>query len=73
MNKGEIVICLNNISEHRLICYPLTIGKQYTIHEDNKLFCFIKDDNGKLDFYSTFWFKKLSDVREETINNLLKS
>lgn len=72
----EKVVCINNIAnknENYTMC--LTLGKIYDVIEKERHYDFtaykILDDKGYMRSYFSKYFKKISDIRNEKIDNIL--
>jgi hypothetical protein len=75
MNKGDVVICVNNnyTCVGQWYKYHFTIGKQYIIlsEKNDGSYVGVRDDRGDVDLYDKRIFQLLSDYREEKLKKLL--
>ena len=66
------VVCTHNVDKNYYI-YSITPGKIYDTIILLDDIIKIKDDNNDSSYYYEMkWFKPLSDIREEKLNDLLK-
>ena len=65
------VKCINNSCGNA----ALTIGKTYEVINEhavcNAHYLYLINDNGRKEWFVRYWFKPLSEIRNETINKLL--
>ena len=61
------IVCKNNGDDY----WDITIGKTYDVIEEYKYYKII-NDSGKEEWFVKYWFKPLSEVRNEKIDKLLE-
>ena len=65
MNKGDIVVCIDNSGE-----INLTIDKMYYLVSEHNKFCFVYDDKGKQVNFFKNRFLKLEEWIEQELNKI---
>ena len=66
-NKDEILVCVINAK------VTLTLFEEYKVLDEKSGQVLIKNDDGEDMFYTEYRFIRKSDMREFTINKILKN
>lgn len=71
-NKGDKVVCVNDIPDDTDWIVDLTIGNIYEVYNDSVIeVLIVNDDCEPFQYYKTYRFISINEYRNEIINKVL--